>query len=1289
MSHDLATQRSARICFFHIRYVSWLLWLGVAAAGITQAQQPVPDKQLSPQQKERLEEGEKFARRSGQLRDSGKLAEAIETGKKALAVYREVRGNEDSDVASGLEFLGDMLAKQGDFAAGRKALDEGLATRIKLFGKAHWKVTDARLTLDHLALLEKLTPEQRQKLADAEGLNAKAETLSRQGKYREAVAPSLDALETERHILGEKHRDFAVDLFNLGQLYEEMDDYAKAESLYLQVIQVEKETLGYNHPRYATGLSALARLYQSRGASAKAEPLLQQALTIQKESLGEKDTDYSESLYNLATLYESQGNYAKAEPLYLQSLQIRKEVLGEKDPLYAQNLDGLADLYQENGEFAKAEPLFQQSAEIYRVVYGEKHPYYASCLDNLGRFYSQAGQYSKAESLLKQALQIRKDALGEKNATYAVSLKDLAYLYNQIGEPTKAEPLYQQAAQIERETLGEKHPYYATSLGNLAHTYESMGDYVKAEPIMRKVLQLTKDSFGEKHPKYAHDLSSLGMLYESMGDHAKAEPLLQQSLEIRKIALGEKHPDYAKSLSNLASLYEQSDDYAKAEPLWKQVLQIEKESLGEKHPQYALSLQNLGYFYEMTSDYAKAENCFVRAGEILKTAVGEKHPIYVANLEHQGFLYCAMGEYAKAEPFYRQALKTTEVALGENDPRYAGMLNNLAALYQSTGRFAEAEPLCREALLRAERQLEIISGVQSERQQLAMRLIVWGYLDRYLYLTAEAELPTEPVYAEVLKWKGEVAARQQQIRRTRGLLAAGGKEVTRLQAELTEATRSLAALSQPTAGANPKRQSQLAALGDKIEDLQTKLAGASAEFRQQLGQQRGGSGDIRKALPADAALIDLLSYSVFRPAKVKGAKETLELHLTAFVVRRDQPIERVELGLAAPIERAVEAWRKQFGRAGNGEDPGADLRRLVWRPLEKYVIGSNTVLISPESVTAPIAWAALPGTKPGTYLIDDYSLAIVPIPRFLPDLLAENEHVQSDQGKPAETPSLLLVGDVDFGADPGKSDLLAMDRGAARGDQPLRWSPLPGTRDEVAAIKESFLKRFGQTEPIELTKDRATKSAVRNQIGNCQYLHFSTHGFFAPPQLRSAMEGNVQPNSAAGASPLSAPRISGFQPGLLSGLVLAGANRPLEDGKEDGILTALEVEEMDLSKVQLATLSACETGLGETAGAEGLLGLQRAFQTAGAKSVVAGLWKVPDKATQMLMARFYDNLWQKKMSKLEALCEAQRWMLHEAPKEPGLARGLQFATESLDKPDKSSTLPPYYWAAFVLSGDWR
>lgn len=168
-----------------------------------------------------------------------------------------------------------------------------------------------------------------------------------------------------------------------------------------------------------------------------------------------------------------------------------------------------------------------------------------------------------------------------------------------------------------------------------------------------------------------------------------------------------------------------------------------------------------------------------------------------------------------------------------------------------------------------------------------------------------------------------------------------------------------------------------------------------------------------------------------------------------------------------------------------------------------------------------------------------------------------------------------------------------------------------------------------------------------------------------------------------GSASIARTAFAGIDPNLLSGIALAGANRPAKPGEDDGILTALEISELDLSGVELAVLSACQTGLGETAGGEGVLGLQRAFQVAGAKSVLASLWEIPDLATSLLMQRFYENLWDKKMGKAQALSEAQLWMLKEGP-----SRGLDLA-EPGQPALQSKRLLPKSWAAFVLSGDWR
>src|SRR5262249_28102069 len=131
--------------------------------------------------------------------------------------------------------------------------------------------------------------------------------------------------------------------------------------------------------------------------------------------------------------------------------------------------------------------------------------------------------------------------------------------------------------------------------------------------------------------------------------------------------------------------------------------------------------------------------------------------------------------------------------------------------------------------------------------------------------------------------------------------------------------------------------------------------------------------------------------------------------------------------------------------------------------------------------------------------------------------------------------------------------------------------------------------------------------------------------------------------------------VTGWHPLLLSGIVLSGANREPKEGEEDGILTALEVSEMELPKLELVVLSACETGLGKTAGGEGLLGLQRAFAVAGARTVIASLWSVDDKATQALMSEFYRVAWDTDtiVSRAEALRRAQLSILKE-----GKRRGI-------------------------------
>src|SRR5262249_46791108 len=158
------------------------------------------------------------------------------------------------------------------------------------------------------------------------------------------------------------------------------------------------------------------------------------------------------------------------------------------------------------------------------------------------------------------------------------------------------------------------------------------------------------------------------------------------------------------------------------------------------------------------------------------------------------------------------------------------------------------------------------------------------------------------------------------------------------------------------------------------------------------------------------------------------------------------------------------------------------------------------------------------------------------------------------------------------------------------------------------------------------------------------YLLVATHGFFLPEPEQK------EPPDLEGIRSLRMlrfrPDAVTANPALRSGLAFAGANRAAV-GRGTSFLTAFEASELDLRRVDLAVLSACETGRGQVKSGEGVLGLQRAFQLAGARTAVTSLWKVDDLATQALMTRFHRNLWKERLGKLEALREAQLWLVND------------------------------------------
>ena len=1226
--------------------------------------------------------------------DRGQYDQAEPLYRQAVAVAKDLFGEDHADYALGVNNLAMLFQAQGELARAEPLFRRSLEIRRRVLGAQH--PTYAR-SLNHLASLYR----EQGKYAQAEPLLAEAREICRQsvGENHPEYAYSLQRLAELYHVraqsdkaipllqqaltiysataAGERKERLIADVkSDLADNCVEAGALARAEQLFLEVCETYKKTLGENHVDYANSLTKLAHFYCLRGDYARAESLLSQAIAIGKRTVGDNHPAYARYLGQLGFLYVEKGEYTRAEPLFRASLPILKASVGERHAEYAACLFSLAQTCAEQADYAQAETLYTQACETTKIALGEDHPKYARGLNCVAVLCSKKGDYVRAERLCQQALSVFARAVGEKHPDYANALTILAQVTKEKGEIARAFQLARQAADIHKEILGAEHHRYALSLSDLAVLYEHQGDYARAEPLLRDALAIEKRALGEKHRGYAMILNSLSNLYRNMGDFGKAQQLAQQVVGATKESYGEHHPEYATTLSNLAILLDDREDYAEAERLYMQALQIQKEALGANHPDYALSLGNFAANLQQRGEYARAESLSVQSLRVYQQTLGRKHPDYALRLNNLGDLYASTARYSEAERVMREAIEIRKEVLGEWHCDYAMSLKNLAAVYLRMDRPEAGEPLSRQALAIIRRHLALTAAIQSERQQLAMANMARSFVDNYLALSDAAPSSPEQAYREALAAKGSVWARQQWTRRMRVDPAlAAQPAVAKLYAELEQASHVLANLARISP--DPKQlevyRRQLQTASDDVERLQQALAAASGAYRAQRAEQSRTLAEIAQAIPADAVLIDFVAYQ--HCGRFEREANEPWRRMAAFVLRRNGSVVRVELGPVKPIRDLVEKWRGSFAAA-----EAAALAQLIWKPLRPFVKDAKLLLVSPDGPVAQFPFAVLPGQDPRKCLLEECAVAVLPVPRMLPEVGAE---VPSTDFR-AE--SLLAVGDVDFdaaGSVPSTTALALAPPTVVRGGQPLHWAELPGTRAETAAIAASFAAEFPASRRHLLAQHHATKQETMAQMGQHHYLHFATHGYFAPATMHGATDIPSREPFAFGQ--MGVQQALGFHPGLLSGLVLAGANRPVAADQDTAILTALEVAEMDLRRVRLVTLSACETGLGKSTAGEGLLGLQRAFQLAGARTVVASLWSVPDNETRALMEEFYKNLWQRKLSPLESLRRAQLEMLAR-PVGPGEQRGYGRTDPPGSAPPRRS---PYYWAAFVLSGDWR
>jgi len=373
--------------------------------------------------------------------------------------------------------------------------------------------------------------------------------------------------------------------------------------------------------------------------------------------------------------------------------------------------------------------------------------------------------------------------------------------------------------------------------------------------------------------------------------------------------------------------------------------------------------------------FESAKAAALEALRIRQEILGESHPDYATSLNNLAALYRSMGDYARAEPLYRQALEIWKKALGESHPDYATSLNNLAALYYVTGDNARASQMLSEALEKSDSFVRDTSAAVGERQRLRFLAATSGTLDVYASVSLGDTPQSADIYRRVLAWKGAVEAGQAEDR-----LAWDQPELRPILAQLGQVRARLAqlAFTTPDDARRAAWRRQLDAVREQKEDLEADLTQRSAAFRQQQAQ-RLGPDELAAAIPNGIALVDLFVYNHHSPPEGGKGELRYQPRLIAFITRRGRPLALVPLGASQPIDTAVIAWRRALdARQSNALTTAAGtLGRLVWEPLRPHLEGARTVLVAPNGALVRFPFAALPGNRPGSYLVEDLAIGYV------------------------------------------------------------------------------------------------------------------------------------------------------------------------------------------------------------------------------------------------------------------------------------------------------------------------
>lgn len=1235
------------------------------------------------------------------LIQKGEFEEAIAIAEKALKFAEQNFGSNSIEVATSLSYLAQANSSMGN-------MDDALTyyeKAIKIF-----QSTPNLLDTE--------------KILFANALSGLAIIYVKSENYKKAEQVILESLELYEGALGQYHPSLAPFLESLAQIYLIQKRFDLAENYYKKVLEINEKNYGINNKIVVNTKIRIANLYIYQGLLDEALATLNEALEIEKNFSGEENPEFAVILNNIAKVYGDKALYKDAEKFYKRALDINKKTLGPKHSQVGINLNNLAEVYGHQGKYNIAEPIYKEALEIFKTSKDIHSNDVAICLNNLGLLYATLGRFDEAESHIKRAMEIQQTIFGAENLQLANTLNNLAFIYRKQGRFDEAESLLKKSLDIRKSYVGEDNLDVALSFNNLAELYHNLGRYEEATIMFKRALEIREKLLGREHPDVAITLNNLAAVYRDTGNYVDSEILFKRSLEIREKVLGQDHPDVALGLNNLAALYWEQKLFDQSISNYERALRITETKYGKDHPDVALYLSNLGAVYTDLGQFDQAESLFRRAQKIYDKEPNKMHPESINNLLGMAKLFLVQQRYGDAEKIYLRALEKSKKIYGDKNPSVALPLNALGKLHVYQGNFETAfsyfkqgleilnftdfdytDPYSfpvipftanilfnqlyilnklsennpariQEAFDLANFNLAFLELFRGKIESQESKLIQWGieseFFELALFLTA------------MMREKQGILPEESYLFLEAGLSRNFSEEISERYLK-TEKNIPKQILERENLFLQNRKffQSKL------IEADETdKLRKVKRDYVESEKSYSDFIDSLHEKYPAYAQLnyprpvaLNLVQDKLLVPGRVALAYY-LGIEQSFVLVLTNDRMDLKTLNVTkVEIQKEIEQLRQAILWYEEQENPcdisvkpisniqkdieqfnliSQELYRQLIQPISNYLTDQKEIIIIPHSNLWLLPFEILmePNSKLlGTQFLISYQNSFT-VWNLSHDFLEEK----------TKNPSVFVgIGDAiyqndDRYKDPeGEQLVKRVFNNEIKGTEEAYYQPelIHAISRRSQAVNKSFKGCSWEAleeskEEIRLVRSLPTfKNASDSRLGyyaaewnlngldNYRYVHFSVHG-----SMRMQVNGqSTQP-----------------------ALILTQKNPP--DSNVDGILTMEEVMNKIRLNADLVVLSACDTGLGDMQGGEGVMSMTRAFQYAGSGAVLTSLWKVHEDATKEFMVQIYSYLDEGKQPK-EALFLTKK--------------DFQQKKIKSSKPliDYSH---PFFWAAFVLVG---